>query len=306
MVVKKKITKKKVTKKVVKRPAKRVAKKRVSKPKIKVEEKFIEKKLPSLKLKREHDIAADFAVKVYKKFNKMVKSIVLFGSTVKQDRVAASDIDVIIILDDATVKWDQELIAWYRQELENILKGNPYNKSLHVNTIKLTTWWDDLMRGDPVVLNILRFGEAIIDMAGFFEPLKYLLLNGKIKATPEAIYSCLQRAPLHLAKSKASELNAIEGVYWSMVDSAHSALIAINIFPPSPEHIPSELRTNLVDAGLLKGKYVDWYKDVLVLHKKIAHGEIKDLKGVEIDAYQEKAKKFLEVMAKIVKDTIVK
>jgi len=36
----------------------------------------------------------------------------------------------------------------------------------------LTTWWEDLLRGDPVVLNVLRHGEAMLDYAGFFNPLK--------------------------------------------------------------------------------------------------------------------------------------
>jgi len=160
------------------------------------------------------------------------------------------------------------------------------------------------MRGDPVVINVLRHGEAMLDYAGFFNPLKSLLITGKIKSTPEAIYSCLQRAPAHLARSRAAELNAIEGVYWAMVDSAHAALIAANITPPSPEHIPIDLKETFVNSGKLKMKYVLMYRDLLVLHKKIAHGEEKSLKGVEIDDWQDKAEEFLDVMALLVKDIL--
>ena len=262
------------------------------------------KDFPTLQLKKETDIAMDFAAKVYKKFDKMVKSVVLFGSAAKQTAVTGSDIDIIIILDDVTVSWDQELTAWYRQELEKLIRSNPYQGSLHINTIKLSTWWEDLMRGDPVVINILRYGEAMIDLAGFFNPLKYLLVKGKIKATPEAIYSALQRAPMHIARSKLAELNAIDGLFWSMVDAAHAALIATNTPPASPEHVPGDLKENFVNAGKLKMKYVIWYRDLLVLHKKISHGEIKNLKGIEIDTWQEKAEEFLEVMANLVKNLI--
>lgn len=160
------------------------------------------------------------------------------------------------------------------------------------------------MKGDPVVLNIIRYGEAMIDMAGFFTPLKFLLLNGKIKSTPEAIYSCLQRAPMHISRSKAAELNSIEGLYWAMVDSAHAALIAKNISPPSPEHIPISLKETFVNNGKLKMKYVVWYRDLLVLHKDITHGKIKDLKGVEIDEWQERTEDFLDVMANLVKEIV--
>ncbi len=262
------------------------------------------KDAPTLKLKRESDIAMDFATKVYKKFDKLVKSVILFGSAAKQTSVTGSDIDIIIILDDVAVNWDQELIAWYREELEKLVKRNPYQGSLHINTVKLSTWWEDLMRGDPVVINILRYGEAMIDMAGFFNPLKYLLIKGKIKSTPEAIFSALQRAPMHIARSKIAELNAIDGLYWSMVDSAHAALIAADIPPASPEHIPGDLKENFVNKGKLKMKYVVWYRDLLVLHKKITHGEVKNLKGVEIDDWQDRAEEFLEVMANLVKDLI--
>src|SRR3989344_718204 len=262
------------------------------------------KKYPSLKLKSEKDIAMDFAVKAYEKFNKIIKSVVLFGSTVKQTSVAGSDIDIILILDDVTIRWDQELIAWYREELEKIIKASPYQKSLHINTIKLSTWWDDLLRGDPVVINILRNGETMLDMGGFFDPLKILLIKGKISPTPEAIYAALQRAPVHFARSKLAELNTIEGLYWAMVDSSHAVLIAANVLPPSPEHIPAELKENFVNSGKLKTKYVDWYRDLLILHKKISHGEIKDLKGVEIDQWQERTQEFLEVMAKLVDELI--
>jgi len=264
------------------------------------------KNIPTLYLKTDVDIAMDFAVKAYQKFDKLVKSIILFGSSVKQSSRPTSDIDVVILIDDVSVSWDQELIAWYREELDKIIKSNPYEKSLHINTIKLSTWWNDLLNGDPVVINILRYGEAMVDIGGFFTPLKYLLLQGKIKPTPETVYNCLQRAPNHLARSKAAELAAIDGIYWAMVDSAHAALIAANVVPPSPEHIPVELKDTFVNSDLLKMKYVVWYRDLLFLYKKITHGEIKDVKGEEIDLWQERAKEFIEVMANLVKDLINK
>ncbi|MBU0893967.1 MAG: nucleotidyltransferase domain-containing protein [Nanoarchaeota archaeon] len=282
---------------------KKISKKNVVKKTKKTSKEDLEK-YPSLQLKTDHDIAMDFATKTYKKFNKIIKSVVLFGSVVKSETTSSSDIDVVIILDDVTIKWDQELIAWYREELDKILRSTPYKKSLHINTIKLSSWWEDLIRGDPVVLNILRYGEAMIDLAGFFEPLKYLLINGKIKSTPEAIYSALQRAPMHIVRSKIAELNSIEGLYWSMVDSAHAALIAANIPPASPEHVAADLKEVFVNQGKLKGKYIVWYRDLLMLHKKISHGEIKNLKGVEIDVWQDRAEEFLSVMAQLVKELI--
>jgi len=294
-----------VKKKGVKVTSKKIVKKKIKKGSSKRKNNYVKQKdVETLQLKSDKDIASDFAVKVYKKFDKLLKSIILFGSTAKNKAVAGSDLDIILIIDDVSVNWDQELIAWYREELEKIMKVNPYRVELHINTIKLSTWWNDLLRGDPVVINVIREGESLIDFGGFFDPLKFLLLQGKIKSTPEAIYSLLQRAPIHLTRSKISELNAIEGLYWAMVDSAQAALISAGIEPASPEHIPIDLKEVFVNGGKLKMKYVVWYRDLLLLHKKIVHNDISDLKGSEIDDWQKRTEEFMNIMFEIVKNSV--
>jgi len=304
--VKKKTKAHKKSTKNVSRKAQKKVKSKNSKKKSKGKEisKKDKKNYPTLNLKTDHEIATDFAIKIYKKFDKVIKSVILFGSVEKEKQTIGSDIDIIVIIDDVSLKWDQELISWYREELDKIIQANPYAEKLHINTIKLSTWWDDLMQGDPVVLNIIRSGFPVLDYAGFIEPLKFLLLQGKIKGTPEAIYQCLQRAPSHLARSKAAELAAIDGVYWAMVDAAHAALISVNYFPPSPEHVIVDLKKAFVDRGILKSKYVDWYKNIYYLHKKIDHKEYSEVKGSEIEEWQKKAKEFMEEMISIVKKVV--
>ncbi len=261
-------------------------------------------KHPTLHIKSERDIAMDFAQKVYTKFDKMVKSIVLFGSATKQTMVTGSDIDIIIIIDDASIKFDEKLIAWYRDELGKIMKSNPYKRDLHINTIKLTTWWQDLTNGDPTVINVLRYGEVLIDFGGFFNPLKLLLQDGKIKPTPESIHACLNRVPFHIIRSKQSEISAIEGSFWAMVDSAQALLMAVNVTPPSYEHLTAFLNEHFVNKNLLKSKYVKDFKEIYELHKKIMHGEIKDISGNVIDMWQDKAEEFFNVTMKLIKEIV--
>ena len=262
------------------------------------------KRFSSLDLKTERDIAMDFATKVYQKFDKIVKSIVLFGSSTKNNATSTSDVDMIIVIDDASIKWDQELIAWYREELGKLIASNPYKKELHITTIRLTTWWNDMIKGDPVIINVLKYGETLIDIGGFFAPLKILLEQGRIKPTHEAIYTALQRAPEHFIRSKIAELGTIEGLYWAMVDSSQAALMANNIMPPSPEHIPILLKETFVDTKKLKMDYVIWYRDLYVFHRKIVHGEIRDVKGAEIDEWQKKTDDFLKEMIRLVKESL--
>jgi predicted nucleotidyltransferase/uncharacterized protein (UPF0332 family) len=260
-------------------------------------------KIPTMQIVSERDIALDFATKVYKKFEQLVKAIIMFGSAVKKESKESSDIDVVIIVDDATLKWDEELIATYREELGKIIQANPYRKPLHVNTIKLTSWWQDLMKGDPVVINVIRYGDPLIDHAGFFSPLKNLLKDGRIKSTPEAIYTLLQRAPNHLARSQASLLAAVDGYYWACVDSAHAALISVDILPPSPEHIGEILDEVFVKSRkVMKKEYVDFYNEIHELAKDIVHGKVVEINIKNLASIREDAMEFVREMGEIVEN----
>jgi uncharacterized protein (UPF0332 family) len=236
----------------------------------------------------------------------MIKASILFGSQAKGTASAESDIDIIFVIDDASIGWDIELIAWYREELGKLINAQDYGRDLHINTVKLTTWWQDMFQGDPVVINILRYGEALIDSGGFFNPLKALLIQGKIKSTPEAVYNALQRAPIHLSRSKAAEMGAIEGVYWCMIDAAQAALMMAGKIPPSPEQIPQMLTEVFVDAGMLKMGMVKSMREIYLLQKAISHGEVSHLKGSDIESWQSIAENFLMEMTRIVNQFIEK
>jgi len=258
--------------------------------------------LKQKELLSEYDIAYDFAAKVYDKFKQVIKSIVLFGSTAKHTQQRRSDIDIIIIIDDATIKWTQELVAWYRQELAKLTGSVKYLKRLHVNTVTLTTFWNEAIVGEPVVINVIRYGIPLIDFGGFFEPLKVLLARGKIKPTPEAIYNALTRAPSHLSRANMYLLGAIDAVYWSMVDSAHAALMMARQVPPSPEHIPGLLRQVFVKKSMLNSKFVDWYEEIYALAHHITHGEVKKVTGKNIELYMDRADKFIGEMASLIRE----
>ena len=280
---------------------------KISKPPVKTRPKskhskrvIIQKEPKYLTFKTEKDIAMHFATQLQRRFDHLIKASILFGSQVSGDTKPGSDIDIVIILDDAAINWDEELTAWYREELGKLISEQDYKRDLHINTIRLTTWWRDLLHGDPVVLNIIRQGQVLLDIGGFFNPIKSLMVQGKIHSTPEAVYASLQRAPYHLTRSKLSMLGAVEGVYWCMVESAQAALITLGKLPPSPEHVTKMLHESFVDTGILKSEFVKWYHNIFVLHKEIAHGEIKRVDAKEIEIWQYRAEAFMKKMVEII------
>ncbi len=264
--------------------------------------KRLKKKVKEKTSNHDYKIAYDFSIKAYKQFREVIKTIILFGSASREEQKKGSDIDLIIIVDDCTIDWDQELIAWYREELAKLIAKQ--KAKLHINTVTLTTFWDEVRVGDPAIINIIRYGQATIDFGGFFEPLKVLLAKGKIHATPEAVYTTLRRSPDHIARAKYNLLGGVEALYWSMVDSAHAALMAENEIPPSPEKIPEMLTAVFVKSKKIDRKYVDWYQELYDISREIVHGKRTSISSKEYAEHEKRAEEFLKKMFKITDDLL--
>ncbi|MDK2850063.1 MAG: hypothetical protein PWP03_382 [Candidatus Woesearchaeota archaeon] len=254
-------------------------------------------------LKKNYDeeslnIVYNFAKKMTKEFGDLIKVIAIFGSaTKKEDLDPNSDIDVLVVVDDVDFKIDDALAQTYRVLTGKIVEK--VSKKLHVTTLKLTHFWEYVKVGDPVVLNILRDGFAVLD-SGFFTPLQVLLYQGRIRPSEEAIYTYFERAPRSLKQVEYNLLKSISDLYWAMIDSAHAALMRIGEMPANPREIPKIVEEKLVNTKLVSKDCADFAKEIYELSKKIAHNEIKEVSGAEIDELKERARKFVDEMKKIV------
>ena len=244
---------------------------------------------------KDYKIAYEFADLAYKEFGNIILSVVLFGSVAKGEAKEESDIDIMVIVDNVSVAWDQEVIAWYREELFNLVKDNPNRDRLHINTMTLSAFWDNVKAGDPAAINILRYGVALLDL-GFFEPMKFLLITGRIKPSSEAIYTTLNRAPWHMLRSRIKLLSAVEDLYWAMVDSAHAALMTHGETPPSPEHVDDMLSKVFVNKRKLDKKFVNWYKDIYKLAHNIKNNKIERIAGDKFDMLHKRTVDFVKKM----------
>jgi len=263
----------------------------------------VEKKAPVNKEKysKEHlDIAYKFAERCYKEFGVFVKAIVLFGSAArksKEDAQHAGDIDILIIVDDLAVTLRPEVVQTYRILVQKMVSD--ISPRLHVTTLKFTSFWDFVRSSDPVAVNILRDGVALID-TGFFDPLQLLLRQGRIRPTTEAIWSYYVRAPATMQNSKWHLLQATIDLYWAAIDAAHAALMRIGEVPPSPEHVPDLMTERLVKRKKLEKKYPAMMRNFYNLMKAITHREKKLVTGQEYDKYYKDCNDFVLRMKKIV------
>jgi len=241
----------------------------------------------------------DFAQKLKAELGDFLIAVVMFGSTVKKTTRKGSDIDVLVIGDDISFQLTNELIEAYRIITENVIGS--VSKKLHVTSMTFTSFWEYVRVGDPVAINILRDGVAMID-TGFFNPLQMLLKQGRIRPSEESIWRYFGRAPKTLTNSRWHLLQATLDLYWSVIDAAHAALMRKGHVPPSPEHAADVLNEKLVKKKLLEAKYVTTMKKFYDLSKQITHREIQHIDGADYDKYLQEANAFVERMKKFIEE----
>ena len=251
-------------------------------------------------LNEDLDIARSFAKAMHQEFGTFISCMVLFGSATKNVVNPKRDIDILIVLDDTRVQFTQELVQTYRIILEKMIaKTDP--KRLHIQSMKLTSFWEYARAGDPVAINILRSGVALID-TNIFDPLQALLDQGRIRPTKESIWTYYTLAPASLQRSKQHLLTAAVDLYWSAIDSAHAALMSVGEIPPSPDHVADLLQEKLSSPHHISRSSINTMRELYKLFKGIVHRDIKSISGKDYDKYRVKAEAFVKEMKSFIEE----
>jgi len=254
-------------------------------------------KLPASKRKI-MDNLKKFTKKVLDKYGKYTKAVVMMGSVAREEFKPTSDIDVFLIIDDTTNKLSAEDLDKMDADIEKI--AQKISKSISVQPIyTLTEFWDYARVAHPIIYNFIKEGTPLYD-TGFFMPLKRLLNMGKIPVTREAIESYMEGAPKKLMRAKTVKLLMLaEDCYYAMLQTAQAVLMFMGIAPPVPGKAYDEVKTHLVDAGILEQEYADWLKEIIEIRKKIEHKEIQDVDGSFVDEWIRRSEKFIDKMFSI-------
>ncbi len=243
------------------------------------------------------DLAYLFAKECHKEFKDLIKAIVLFGSTARKQQ-GSHDIDVLVLIDDISIKLTPEIIQTYRIITGRII--NKISKKLHVTTLKFSSFWEYVLAGDPIAINILRDGFPLFD-TGVFDPLQLLLHQGRIRPSPESIYSYHNRAKRTIHNAHWHIAQATIDLYWACIDSAHAALMKTGAVPPSPEQVPEMIKDHLVKTKIVPEKTIKTMSKFYHLFKEITNNK-KRINGQEYDKLQKEAEEFVKIMSKVVEE----
>jgi len=243
--------------------------------------------------KSDTDIAYKFAKEIWKEFDRFCKAIVLFGSASTEDQKKGSDIDILIIVNDISYYLTPEVVEAYRVIVQNTVAK--ISKKLHVTTLKFTSFWEYIRVGDPIGINMLRDGVALID-TGFFSPLQMLLYQGRIRPTQEAIVSYSSRVPQTLHNSRWHIMQGTLDLYWAAIDAAHAALMKYGEMPPNPGKIAQLVKDKLVKDKLVHRKCAGIMQELYDKSKGILHREVREISGKEYDQLQKDTEFFTKEM----------
>ena len=249
--------------------------------------------------KEDMDVVYSFSKEVKKELGTLLKGIILFGSTARHidTNKKSHDIDILLIIDDVTIQLTPELIQTYRIIVEKVIIRT--SKKLHITSLRLTNFWEYIRAGDPIAINMLRDGVAILD-TGFFEPLQILLSQGRIRPSAESIQNYLMMAPQTLQNSRGHIIQAVLDLYWAVIDGAHAALMYVGEVPPSPAHVADMMDEKLVKPGLLDKKHLHTMRMFYNLGKSIMHGQVNDMSGDQYEAYYREAYDFVMAIKKFI------
>src|SRR3989344_2412738 len=171
------------------------------------------------------DLARKFTQRIMKEFGTFIRGVVLFGSAARfEDTGKGGDIDILVIIDDVSIVLQGEFVEAYRLIVHKIV--GELSPKLHITTLKFTSFWEYVRNADPVAVNMLRDGVALLD-TGFFEPMQILLQRGRIRPTVESVWNYFVRAPATLANSRWHIMQAMLDLYWAVIDAAHAGLMRV-------------------------------------------------------------------------------
>ena len=235
---------------------------------------------------------------MYDEFGTFISALILFGSAIKNPSNPKRDIDILVVVDDVKIKFTRELVQTYRIITEKAI-ANVDPKRLHVQSMKLTSFWEYVRAGDPVAINVLRYGVSLID-TGFFDPLQILLDQGRIRPSKESVYTYFTMAPVSLSRSNQHILAATVDLYWATIDAAHAALMSSGEIPPSPEHVADLMEIKLIKPNHVSKRYADIMRKMYSVYKKIIRREIQNISGKEYDKLRSESEDFVKEMKKYI------
>ena len=169
---------------------------------------------------------------------------------------------------------------------------------LKINTgfYVLSTYFEDVMRGNVSIFSEIKHSEALYDPTGFFKPLQSLVAEGRVLGTKEALLRFIYSVKRRLGVAEEMKVEALENLYAAVVNAGQAPLIAANQPIPVQKELAKSLRKHFMAKGMLSNEHIRQCEDVINAFKDFEHRKTSEISGRELDILIRKARLFVERM----------
>lgn len=211
-----------------------------------------------------------FTNEARKQYSELIKSVLIFGSAVRGDATKGSDVDLFVILDDTATKSSEDL----QRVISHLHLFATELRDLHIQTHTLTEFWQWIKVGSPELVNFLRYGLPIYD-TGFIKPVQRMLQMGLIPPSEETITLKARTADTRYKRVVIDIKSMIFDLRYSVLDIIQAVVMHYYKATPDYKKAP-EYMEKLVKEKALEKEYIDKFKELDALWKKIDHKEVKE------------------------------
>ena len=112
---------------------------------VELAKKQLQQQAPQINQKDVIEKVIKFTNTIRKQYGELIKSVLIFGSSVKGTMVKGSDIDVWVIVDDTVTKASEDL----NKIIEHLYLIATEKMELHIQAHTLTEFWKSIRIGSP-------------------------------------------------------------------------------------------------------------------------------------------------------------
>jgi len=205
-------------------------------------------------------------------YGKTIKAMWIYGSVVQGEGKTTSDIDLMIILDDALLDVEPNTILEIRQfayELSEKFKALNIHPQRPITS---TDFLESLVSGEPWVMTSLKDAVSIYDPSNFLETVRGMVRNESDKKITETEV-LLTRAEYSLFNARKIMVeNITTNLFNILVNSSRMVLSQIGIVPPSNSTIDELLEENFRNEKLIRHRDVEFLKKLNInnIHKNLS------------------------------------
>lgn len=240
-----------------------------------------------------------FTNEARKQYGDLIKSVLVFGSAVRGDTKPTSDADVWVILDDTATKSSEDL-----EKVQSHLYLIAHElKDVHVQTTRLTDFWNQMKLGSPELVNFLRYGLAVYD-TGFVKPVQRMLNIGLIPPSEETISLKARASEARLRRIKIDLKSIVFDLRYTAMDMVQAAVMYHYKAQADYKDVPRFLEKFAADKKLEK-IWIEKFAELDKLWKDIDHKIVKNVDSAYLQRALDLASEIVERFKRLIPQEVL-